>query len=262
MPRFDPAGLRRLAIPSLRFASNGVVRKIDCMGRRGVAKPTAFDCFAGCGGMTEGLKQAGFNVVGAIENDEEACDVYALNHPGVELWREDISLVSAPAILSMLGLKRGGLDLLGGCPPCQGFSTLRTYNGKRRVRDAQNDLIFEFERLILGLRPKQVMMENVPGLFRNVRFSKFKAALEKAGYLFKADVLNVANYGVPQRRRRLVVLASRVGPVAFGATAAQRQTVRDAIGHLPMAGASGDALHDIAEVCAPKVRRDHRIRPT
>jgi DNA (cytosine-5)-methyltransferase 1 len=217
--------------------------------------PTAIDCFAGCGGMTEGLKQAGFNVIGAIENDLNACGVYSINHPKVKLWRDDIQSVSVAAIEDILKLENGELDLLGGCPPCQGFSTLRTYNGGKRVRDKQNDLIFEFQRLILGLRPKNVMMENVPGLFHNRRFIEFKSALEDSGYLVKAEILDVQNYGVPQRRRRLVVLASRTSNIEFAFQNKRKRTVRDAIGFLPEAGVSGDLLHDLPEKRTKHVKK-------
>ena len=211
------------------------------------SKPTAIDCFAGCGGMSQGFKQAGYNVVGAIEIDADAVGVYKLNHPKVHTWSQDIRKVTVEAILKQLGIAEGELDLLGGCPPCQGFSTLRTYNGHRWTRDKQNDLIFEFQRLVLGLKPKRVMMENVPGLFDNSRLKKFQAALEAAGYVVKADVLNVGEYGVPQRRRRLVLLASRVSGIEFAKPTAKARTVRDAIGKMPIAGKSGDALHDLPE---------------
>lgn len=215
------------------------------------AVPRAVDCFAGCGGMTAGLQKAGFSVVGAIEIDADACDVYTLNHPNVRLWREDIKGVTAEGMLKALGLRIGELDLLGGCPPCQGFSTLRTRNGGRRIRDDRNDLIFEFQRLVLGLMPKAVMLENVPGLFTDHRLVAFKAALEESGYVFEAKVLNVADYGVPQRRRRLVVLACRSGTIVFAKKAPRHITVRDAIGKLPTAGTSGDPLHDLKENRTP-----------
>jgi len=210
-------------------------------------RPTAIDCFAGCGGMSLGLRQAGFNVVGAIEIDPHAAEVYGLNHPSVHIWPDDIRSVTGKAILEQLGLKRGELDLLGGCPPCQGFSTLRTLNGRWRIRDKQNDLIFEFQRLVEGLYPKRVMMENVPGLFGNGRFKKFHKALENAGYKVQASVLNVSEYGVPQRRRRLVLLASRVSAVSFAKPSIKKKSVRTAIGRMKAAGNSGDALHDIPE---------------
>ena len=221
--------------------------------KRRSGKPTAIDCFAGCGGMSQGLKQAGYNVIGAIEIDADAVGVYKLNHPTTRTWPKDIRRVTAKAVLRRLGLKKGQLDLLGGCPPCQGFSTLRTYNGHRRTRDKQNDLIFEFQRLVLGLKPKRVMMENVPGLFNNSRLKKFQAALEEAGYEVKANVLNVGEYGVPQRRRRLVVLASRVSAVAFAKPMAKARTVRNTIGSMPVAGESGDPLHDLPEKRSSRV---------
>jgi DNA (cytosine-5)-methyltransferase 1 len=220
-----------------------------------IQQPTAFDCFAGCGGMTEGFKQAGFRVLGAIEKDAKAGEVYALNHPEVHLWPKDIQSVTASNVLDAIRLKEGELDLLGGCPPCQGFSTLRTYNGGHRVRDKQNDLIFEFQRLILALLPKSVMMENVPGLYENRRFAEFQSALEGVGYKVKARVLNVNDYGVPQRRRRLVMLASRNADVDFAITEELRPTVHDAIGKLPQAGQSGDAVHDLPENRSSTVRR-------
>jgi len=203
--------------------------------------------------MTMGLKQAGYNVVGAIEIDPDATRVYKLNHPTTEVWTTDIRRVGAKDVLDKLGLKKGQLDLLGGCPPCQGFSTLRTYNGGRRIRDAQNDLILEFQRLVLGLKPKRVMIENVPGLFSDRRLTEFRAVLERVGYKVDADVLNVADYGVPQRRRRLVLLASRVSSVAFAEPSRRVRTVRDAIGAMPRAGRSGDALHDLPEHRSPSV---------
>lgn len=225
------------------------------------SKPAAIDCFAGCGGMTQGFKQAGFKVVGAIENDADAVSVYELNHPTVHMWPEDIREVTAEAIMMQLGIEAGELDLLGGCPPCQGFSTLRTYNGGRRVRDSQNELIFEFQRLVLGLMPKRVMMENVPGLLVNQRLRKFQAALKEAGYEVKVEVLNVGEYGVPQRRRRLVLLASRVSSVAFAKPSRKSRTVRDAIGTMPAAGTSGDALHDLPETRSPCVAARIRLVP-
>ena len=224
----------------------------------GAAQPTAFDCFAGCGGMTEGFRQAGYRVVGAIEIDPCAVKVYKLNHPRVRVWQDDVKSVSAQSILRTLKLREGELDLLGGCPPCQGFSTLRTRNGKLRVRDKRNDLIYEFQRLVLDLRPKHVMLENVPRLIKDQRFRNFTQSLEDAGYTLKADVLNVAHYGVPQRRRRAVVIASRVGTPCFASKDTAFHTVRQAIGSLGPAGDSGDPLHDMPEKRSAVVRE--RIR--
>ena len=229
----------------------------DLMGHCGPRrrlKPIAFDCFAGCGGMTQGFKDAGYRVVGAIENDPVACGVYRANHRRVHLWPVDVRNVSARVVLKKLKLNVGDLDLLGGCPPCQGFSTLRTYNGRRSVRDAQNDLIFEFQRLVLGLKPKTVMLENVPALLTNSRLTRFKTALRRAGYTIKVDILNAVDYGVPQRRRRVVLLASRVSTeVDFADALPRRRTVRHAIGRLTEPGRSRDPVHNLPENRAARV---------
>lgn len=94
-------------------------------------KPRAIDLFSGCGGFTLGLKRAGFDVVGAVEIDSLAAEIYSKNHPEVHLWQRDIRKLTAPKILKELCLKRGELDLLAGYPPCQGFSAMRRLNGAR-----------------------------------------------------------------------------------------------------------------------------------
>ena len=209
------------------------------------AIPKAIDLFAGCGGCTVGLKASGFRVVGAVEIDARASGVYTLNHPEVHLWQKDITRVSVTQMRRILGLKSGELDLLAGCPPCQGFSSVRTLNRKSAVRDKRNDLVFQFERLIVGLRPKAVMLENVPGLAANQRFARFRARLRKLGYVVNAKILDAADYGVPQRRRRLILLAGRTA-IPFGRKQVP-PSVRDTIAGLPRAGSSGDPVHDLPE---------------
>ncbi len=210
-------------------------------------RPTAIDLFSGCGGLTLGLKQAGFDVRGAVEIDALAVETYRANHPEVEVWDKDVRKVSPRSVMRKLGLKKGELDLLSGCPPCQGFSTVRTRNGKRRPRDERNELLLEFLRFVEAMRPKAVMMENVPRLAGTRLFREFRSRLRKLGYEGEHRVLNAADYGVPQRRRRLIYLASAVGGIAFAEASKKRVTVRDAIDGLPKAGASGDPIHDFGE---------------
>lgn len=214
---------------------------------------TAVDVFAGCGGCTVGLKRAGFRVAGAVELNGEAASVYGANHPDVRLWERAVERLSVAEILRDLEIERGELDLLAGCPPCQGFSAVRTLNGAREIPDERNDLIFEFQRLVRGLKPKAVMLENVPGLATDSRMQKFQASLEGMGFHTTCSVLNAAEYGVPQRRRRLILLAGRFGPIRLARRARVRPTVRDAIGHLPPPGETGDPLHDLPE------RRSERV---
>ena len=215
---------------------------------------TAIDLFAGCGGLTQGLRKAGFEVLGAIENDEKAAATYKLNHPNVTLWTDDIRGVRARSVSRKLGIRKGQLDLLAGCPPCQGFSAMRTLNGSRSIRDERNDLVSEFLRFVRAFRPRAVMMENVPGLAKNRRFEDFCERLSKMGYQGQHHILNAANFGVPQRRRRLIYLAGRNQKLNFAEPRASARSVRDAIGSLPFAGRSGDAVHDIAEQRSEEVR--------
>ena len=217
--------------------------------------PKAIDLFCGCGGLTLGLKQAGFEVIGAVDNDNLAVKTYKVNHPEVHVWERDIQDLTVGWVKRKLQLKKGELDLLAGCPPCQGFSTIRTLNGGKRIRDGRNKLILEFQRFVEELLPKAVMMENVPGLRKNNLFKKLCKKLEDLGYTVNHDVLDAADYGVPQRRRRLIMLAGRDGEIVFAKKARCKRTVLDAIGNLPLAGTSGDKLHDLPERRSEKVKR-------
>jgi DNA (cytosine-5)-methyltransferase 1 len=152
-----------------------------------------------------------------------------------------------------LRLKKRELDLLAGCPPCQGFSTVRTKNGRRRPRDDRNQLLFDFLRFARVLRPKAIMLENVPGLAGTRYFRRFCGALRRLGYGLEYRILNAAAFGVPQRRKRLLLLGVLGGAPDFAVATASRLTVREAIGHLARAGKSGDPSHDHA------ARRTHRI---
>ena len=207
----------------------------------------AIDLFAGAGGLTQGLKEAGMTVIGAVENDPIALESYQINHPGTAVWDSDIRSLDPNSIKRALGLRRRQLDLLAGCPPCEGFSRLRTLNGSKTVVDERNDLIYDFLRFVEALLPKTIMLENVPQLVKDERFTKFVSRLEELGYKVEAKVLDVARYGVAQRRARTILLATRKRSIAWAPPTADVCTVRRAIGHLPPAGKSGDMLHDCPE---------------
>jgi DNA (cytosine-5)-methyltransferase 1 len=124
---------------------------------------------------------------------------------------------------------------------------MRTLNGKRSVRDKRNDLVSEFVRFVEALRPKAIMMENVPGLAGNGRFRQFCKRLGEIGYRGEYQILNAAAFGVPQRRRRLIYLAGLNRKLSFAKPRTDFRSVRDAISSLGAAGRSGDAVHDIPE---------------
>lgn len=196
-----------------------------------VRGPLAVDLFCGAGGMTEGLKDAGFNVVGAIDIDPVAVETYCKNHRKSAVWCGDIRQLDGEALLSELGLQPGQLDLLAGCPPCQGFSRMRTRN-RKSVKDPRNALVDEFLRLVRSLQPKTVMMENVPRLDRYPRLADMLRELRRLGYNVDRGVVDAADYGVPQRRKRFILLASKLAGIHIPRRNWQPATVKDAIGNL------------------------------
>ena len=217
-------------------------------------KLSAIDLFCGCGGMTEGLKQAGFQVLWGNDVAASPLAAYRANHPEVLVDEKDIRKVECKKLMATLGLKKGELDLLAGCPPCQGFSTIRTNNGRYSIPDDRNDLISDYLRFVEAFRPKVVMLENVPGLKDDSRFEKFVVTMTDLGYQGEWKILNVADYGVPQRRRRLIYVAAYKKNIRISDKKGEYRTVRDAIGALPAAGRSGDFMHDFPEKRTAKVQ--------
>ncbi|AVO54382.1 DNA cytosine methyltransferase [Ectopseudomonas mendocina] len=214
------------------------------------SKFTAIDLFCGCGGLTEGLKSAGFKVLHAVEIDDKASSTFRANHPDVNLINMDIRKVDT----AVLGLKPGELDLLAGCPPCQGFSRIRKLNKPRPALDERNSLINEFSRFVTELMPKRIMLENVPGLATHYRFQNFLSNLRALGYRFKYEILDVSKYGVAQRRKRLILSASIDSEPFIAAPVCSKITVRSVIENMPKPGSSGDDLHDIPENRSEKVK--------
>jgi DNA (cytosine-5)-methyltransferase 1 len=164
---------------------------------------TAIEIFAGGGGLAVGLRDAGFNTVAAVEIEPHAVATFKANHPNVHVFQQDVRTVQGSTLLELAG---GSLDVLAACPPCQGFSSLTS---KLKRADPRNALVGEVARLAEDLRPRAVMVENVPGLAgKGTRlFSDLVTRLERAGYICNWSILQVADYGVPQNRRRLVLLA-------------------------------------------------------
>ena len=214
---------------------------------------TAIDLFSGLGGTSLGLRRAGFRVVAAVESHQLAAESYRLNMDDVHVWERDIRKVPARDVMERAALAAGELTLLAACPPCQGFSTLRTLNGSRRIEDRRNGLLRDVTRFVRVLRPKTVLAENVPGLARDAVFDQFIDDLDALGYQRRHEVVDVSEYGVPQRRRRLLIVASRLGWPPVGEQSLQRMTVREALAGMPAAGSTGDVLHQAPE------RRTRRI---
>jgi DNA (cytosine-5)-methyltransferase 1 len=214
-------------------------------------RPAALDLFSGCGGLTEGLRQAGFKVVGAIECDLLAVETYRANHKSVKVEAKKIELVDPGAFRRRLKLAKGELDLMAGCPPCQGFSSMTTLNGKLSATDERNDLVFQFVRFASEFLPRIIMMENVPGLASDPRFEEVCNQLSSLGYDPDVRILNAADYNVPQRRKRMILLAALKGKVPFAGKCDQRKTVRDAFAVFDEQDFSRDELHNLGERRSP-----------
>lgn len=224
-------------------------------GVTGTRRPlTAVDLFSGCGGLTCGLKQAGFHVVAAVELEAKAQATYKLNHPSVHLYESDVRKLDPAAMLKAAGLKSGDLDLLAGCPPCQGFSRLRTKNQTTSVKDGRNNLVREFLRFVRAMKPKTIMLENVPALAKDGRFTRMRNGLRLLGYKMVVHTLDVADYEVPQRRTRLIMLASRIHEPVIAARSSNRMTVRQALEHVGAPSTTTDELHGMGERRTASVR--------
>lgn len=221
-------------------------------------KFTAIDLFCGAGGLTVGLKQAGFKVLAGVEINPIAAETCRMNHKDHRVYERDIKKLCPYEVMRDLNLKPGQLDLLAGCPPCQGFSSHRTRNKSTSIDDERNDLVFEFVKYVEAFLPKTIMMENVPALAKDGRMLKVTSQLKKLGYHVtdqSVQVKDAADYGVPQRRKRMILKVSRYGEIQESKAVKTRKTVFDAIGHLLPAGHSGDQLHDYPENRTDKVNK-------
>jgi DNA (cytosine-5)-methyltransferase 1 len=144
-------------------------------------------------------------VLAAVENDPEAAESYRRNHSRVHLYEADIRSVSATEIAEAVNIQRGDLDLLKACPPCQGFSSL----AKGEVDQARNDLVLDVARFVDEFLPKILLLENVPGLRRDRRLAQLVEEIEKLGYSFMSALLDASTFGVPQRRKRFILIGVR-----------------------------------------------------
>lgn len=170
---------------------------------------TTLDLFAGAGGLSEGLREAGFASLYANEISPRYAQTFAANHPNTLVESRDIRLVDARKVRQRLKLRRGELDLIAGGPPCQGFSINAP---KRSTEDRRNHLFREYLRFVAEFQPRAVMVENVPGMVSFEGGATLEAILEsllQLGYDADVRILYAPHYGVPQMRWRTVILGAR-----------------------------------------------------
>lgn len=171
--------------------------------------PSTIELFAGAGGLALGIERAGFHTIALIEFDKAAADTLICNRPNWRVIHDDIANISCLDLEKYFDIKKGELDLLSGGAPCQAFS----YAGKRLgLEDARGTLFYHYAKFLEQLQPKMFLFENVRGLLTHDKgrtFDTIRNIFESEGYTIQKDILNAWDYGVAQKRERLIVIGIR-----------------------------------------------------
>ncbi|MXW94576.1 MAG: DNA cytosine methyltransferase [Acidimicrobiaceae bacterium] len=213
------------------------------------------DLFAGCGGFSTGFVMAGgFDIVAGNDIDDDCLAAFSFNHPGALCWSGSISDLDADRLLDNLSLARGELEVLIGGPPCQGFSRnrARRHQNGRFVDDPRNYLFVEFLRFVEAFLPRTLVVENVADMIikEGGRFKdEILDSLDSFGYTTcNAAILNAADFGVPQRRRRAFIIASRDVPVGLPSPSHSGEAQNGALIPLASWRTIGDAISDLPSI--------------
>jgi len=220
------------------------------------------DLFCGAGGLTHGLISAGVRVVAGVDLDDACLHPYEANNPGATFYARDVAKLRSSEVESWFG--SASVRVLAGCAPCQPFSTYaQRYETKGTERQG---LLNHFARLVKLIGPDIVAMENVPAVTKHDVFHNFVATLKRQGYDVYYGVVDSTDYGLPQRRRRTVLLASLAGSIRLrDASVSTPKTVRDAIESLPVIGHGdsheADPLHTTSRLSPLNLKRIQASRP-
>lgn len=228
-------------------------------------KPISIELFAGSGGSLLGLDMAGFNTVIANEIHPHPCLTLKKNFPNTKVVEASIVGLSGEELIKKAGLTKrqlGEIDLIAGGPPCQGFSTA----GLKNPTDPRNNLIGEFLRIVDELKPKYFLMENVSGLttmYKGELFKNYLKTIESIGYKYKYKILKVADYGVPQMRKRLIVIGARDGePPEFPKPTHENPKDRNlSSSRLKPYTTCGEALSDLPAINQGETATEYTIAP-
>lgn len=226
-------------------------------------KVEAVDLFCGAGGLSYGLAKAGVQIKAGLDF-EDACDYPFRENVGADFLCKDLAHTEASEL--EVYYSPDAIKLLAGCAPCQPFSTLS--NGSNRQTSKKWPLLNEFRRMVAAIRPELVTMENVPVLRTQSIFNEFVQSLKDLGFYISFRTVDAADYGVPQRRKRLVLLASTLGPIRLLSPeelGVEKSTVRQAIGNLtPIKAGEADAndnLHKARTLTPINLERMKASRP-
>jgi len=220
---------------------------------------TAVDLFCGIGGLTKGLELAGVNVSAGVDFEEGCRYAYEQNNDA-QFIRADISKITAQEVENLY--PNGHNKILVGCAPCQPFSKYTHRYRKDGYKDDKWRLLYYFSNLIDSLKPEIVAMENVPELKNTKTFKDFEEKLKKLNYSVYSQIVFCPDYGVPQNRKRLVLLASLLGDIKLIPPTVAKDnylTVRDAISALPRLNAGetdpNDCVHTCTRLSPVNIRR-------
>lgn len=226
-----------------------------------MSEVACIDLFCGAGGLTHGLTRAGVPVVAGIDVDTACRYPFEANN-GAHFVAKDIKSVTPSQLRKLYG--DAEIRVLAGCAPCQPFSTYsQRYD---TLKSPRWPLLYQFARLVRSVRPDIVTMENVPMVEKHAVFDDFVATLRRLGYKVWQDVVDCTQYGLPQTRRRMVILASAIGPIELIAPTHEKpRTVKDAIGKLPAIEAGSahknDAFHVSSKLSDLNLERIRVSRP-
>jgi DNA (cytosine-5)-methyltransferase 1 len=225
---------------------------------------TVIDLFCGAGGFSEGFKSAGFKVIAAIDSDLSAAETFKKSHPTTKFICESIEKIDPKFLRRSLKLKKGQLDCLIGGPPCQAYSI---NNHQRGLKDRRSGLFRSYLRFVAEFLPKKIVMENVTGILSagdGRVVAEILKNLKKFGYVADVKILCSEDYGVPQKRRRVIIQGSRVGSLSWplkthGDGLEKPVTVIDAIGDLPLLE-NGEGSHIARYTSKPSSKFQKLVR--
>lgn len=212
---------------------------------------SVIDLFSGCGGSALGFQLAGFDIKVAVDIDEKATESFKRNFPKTKVLASDISYVSGKGLFREAGLKDGNQLVIIACPPCQGFSNAR--RNSQRLSDTRNNIIFEFIRIVEEIRPFAFVMENVPGLANGIGKPIFLSVLQRLktlGYYTIHGVADASDYGVPQRRKRLVLMGTNEKNLRLVFPKPTNQDSKSGDRYLPAWNTVRNTIQDLQQISA------------
>lgn len=221
--------------------------------------PQVIDLFCGVGGLTRGLLDAGLNVIAGFDLDQTCQYTYEHNN-GVPYHLKDINDVAGDELLNLYDPNEN-VRILVGCAPCQPFSQMRSKYGEANAQDEKYNLLLEYGRLIRETQPDIISMENVPQIENTTVFNRFLDILNQIGYHLDYKVIYCPDYGIPQTRRRFVLVGSLLGDIRIIEPTNDRHEIhlRDFIGDLPQIAAGevdpNDPLHRSASLSEKNIER-------